>query len=154
MSTPAYKNNDNSRNWTIYYDHQVEEKRMADIYESIEANFMVWTSARPDGMTIVWVQATGIRARARVMHWFPDAIWYGSTMAASEYHAWFHNPPLDRIKYRGRYQNQIEPPMGSARMMLEEVMDAAATMQECLDDDQRRGVDGMGEHPIGTLKRT
>lgn len=150
----AYVNRTNSNNWTIYFDKQVEEKTMAEIYEAHAPSFMVWTSARVDGMSIVWVQCAGIKARARIELWFPDAIWIGSTMAASEYHAWFINPPIDRIKYRGRYQSQMEPPGRAARMVLEDVMDAAETMALCLDDDERRGVNGMGEHPIGTLKRT
>ncbi len=90
MQTPwPYEDRNLSRNWSLCYYHQVGRESAVEAFNTCQFNYMVHTTDRSDGNTIVWVQTYATVSKATMMQWFPTANWIGATNPVEEHAQWF-----------------------------------------------------------------
>ena len=94
MSWP-YIRRDEANDWTVFFRMQIGAQRMLDKYRDLEMKYMIYTTARNDGCTIMWIQMKKPVGSDTMRRWFPDADWGGATTAHEEAEAWFVGNPQE-----------------------------------------------------------
>lgn len=147
-----YKNEHFSQDWVLLYTTQMGNNVFDNAYWAHRIDFIVWTTDRQDGNTLVWVQTKGRRARSTLERWFPGNAWVGTTHGKEEYDDWFQANPRDRFNWRGTYK--IRHPSGviSGRSTMVEILEATDAMAQDMDA-QRVDLDTDEDEP-GELVRT
>ncbi len=103
-----YSNTPFSRDWSLYFDHQVTSETMNDIFDSHRLQFLVWTHSRVDKTTIAWAQTSDNVTRGLIEDWFTDADWIGSTSTRQEFKRWFDQETPERYCcQRGTYEHSL-----------------------------------------------
>jgi len=143
-----YTNMSWGKDWTIFFDHQVEERAMRVVFEERELDFLVWTIDRQDGSTIAWAQSANAMCRFFMEGHFPEAAWVGSTTGHEEFQEWFGVRRGDRFKYMGGYKQRFSTQEVPGKAVVDEICEASAAL--AMEEEELR------EDPteIGHLVRT
>lgn len=104
-----YESAKRGRDFTLFFDHQVEEKTMRESYRAADAQrYLIWDTERRDGFTIAWLQTSVAVDREFVLQiWFPTATWVGTTCSHNEFDAWFRDLHHDRWCFEGHYKRRL-----------------------------------------------
>ncbi len=145
-----YKNETHSKDWALYFDKQETEHLMRSIAAAADLQFLIWTRARRDGFTIAWAQTRSTKSRDRIVGWFRNAKWIGTTGGHEEYISWFKEGEVEPFRYAGHYAVRERTDMVAGHTMICEIIDATAVMDMCLATEDDTDSD---EEP-GKLVRT
>lgn len=150
-----YESDEDSRDFTLYFDHQVKRGKMGAIFKNCqEMEYLIWSKERSDGVTIAWLQTKLRVTRTEVLEdYFPDATWVGTTDHHQKFACWFLHMDRQRWCYQGRYTARPYKTtmMTSGRAMVLEIL---ATVKALRDDDSATDTEPDDDESVGVLQRT
>ncbi len=108
--------------WILCIEGQASEDAMNTAWDNETMHMLMWTTARNDDRTFVWVQMKEQIDETAVDGMFPDLTWCGVTTAAEEVTVWLNRQQHEPAKWRGGYTPQPKQDTMAGRLFLEELL--------------------------------
>ncbi len=122
-----------SRDWIFFIEGQESKTRMLKSWKPRFLDLMMWTTARSDKRTFVWLQTKATVTSDYIRRLYPTAEWVGSTTGREEAAAWLSCHGKDCNQQIGRYSDRGYGYQEAGRWFMEEMLLADDAVREALD---------------------